>query len=183
MQQALSLLRQYTPQNGQEQAHQSMMCTLLSALGESSLTRACLPGHFTASAWVLHANRDSALLLHHAKLDMWLQPGGHCDGEADFVAVAKKEVEEETGLKNIKLLQPGIFDLDIHLIPARNTDPWHYHYDIRFLFQAAADTPLCKNHESLALAWVPLTEIMTSGNLDSSIIRMAKKSMKHVVHA
>ena len=183
MQQAQLLLGQYKAKNSQEQAHRNMMVNLLRARGSASLNRACLPGHFTASAWVIHANFDSALLLHHAKLDMWLQPGGHCDGESDLIAVAEKEVEEETGLKNIKLLQPGIFDLDIHLIPARNTDPWHYHYDIRFLFQAAAGASLRKNHESHALAWVPLTEIITSGNLDSSIIRMAEKSMKYTVHS
>lgn len=157
-----------------------MMVDLLRARGNSSLSRACLPGHFTASAWVLDVNFDSALLLHHAKLDMWLQPGGHCDDDPDLVAVAKKEVEEETGLKNIKLLQPGIFDLDIHLIPAHNTDPWHYHYDIRFLFQAYAGASLRKNHESHALAWVPLTKISADKSLDPSIVRMAEKCLEPV---
>ena len=37
------------------------------------------PGHFTASAFVLHPSNDSILLIFHEKLRLWLQPGGHVD--------------------------------------------------------------------------------------------------------
>jgi 8-oxo-dGTP pyrophosphatase MutT (NUDIX family) len=40
------------------------------------------------------------LLIYHKKLDKWLQPGGHADGEEDLHKVAKSELEEETGVVN-----------------------------------------------------------------------------------
>lgn len=175
MESALTLLQQYQTDHAQERTHRDMMIRLLLARGQESLARSCQPGHFTCSAWVLNAAGDSALLMHHAKLNMWLQPGGHCDGESDFIAVARKETEEETGLTNLTLLQPGIFDCDIHLIPARKNDPWHYHYDVRFLFQAAQHAILKKNHESHEIAWVPLNEVLLK-NTDPSVVRLAQKT-------
>jgi hypothetical protein len=50
--------------------------------------RTCRPGHITGSAWVLSPDRQKVLLVHHAKLDRWLQPGGHSDGEIDIPEVA-----------------------------------------------------------------------------------------------
>ena len=37
------------------------------------------PGHFTASGFVIHPAGDRVLLIHHAKIGAWLQPGGHID--------------------------------------------------------------------------------------------------------
>jgi len=34
---------------------------------------------------------------------MWLQFGGHADGNPDMLSVAKREAEEESGLKDIQL--------------------------------------------------------------------------------
>ena len=48
-------------------------------------------GHVTASAFVLSPDFTSVLLTHHAKLDRWLQLGGHCDGIQDACFNATKE--------------------------------------------------------------------------------------------
>src|ERR1700755_2970053 len=48
-------------------------------------------GHFTASAWLVSADGERALLMLHRKLGRWLQPGGHADGEADLPGVALRE--------------------------------------------------------------------------------------------
>ena len=63
-----------------------------------------LPGHITASSWIIDKDRKSVLLTHHAKLDRWLQPGGHADGQEDVLAVAQREAYEETGLTSLHLL-------------------------------------------------------------------------------
>src|SRR5258706_12466368 len=57
-----------------------------------------LPGHITASAWIVNEDFSKVLLILHAKLGRWLQPGGHADGDENVLSVASREAEEETGL-------------------------------------------------------------------------------------
>ena len=136
--------------------------------------RTCVPGHFTGSAWVVSADGERALLMHHRKLDIWVQPGGHADGDGDLAAVALREAEEETGLTGL-CIEGGVFDLDRHSIPARGHDPEHYHYDVRFVVRAGVDESFVVNEESHALAWLPVRDIATDAHADGSVRRMAQK--------
>ena len=47
--------------------------------------------------------------MHHTKLDRWFQLGGHCDGEANVLAVALKEAQEESGIMDIAPVSFEIF--------------------------------------------------------------------------
>lgn len=114
--------------------------------------------HVTGSGFVVSPCRSFTLLMHHAKLDRWLQPGGHCDGDPDVAGVAAREVFEETGLR-ARLLSRRLFDIDIHEIPARGDAPAHFHYDLRFLFEADPANPLLGNEESHDLRWVALQDL------------------------
>src|SRR4051812_42515904 len=80
--------------------------------------RTHLPGHITGSAWIVNSDSTKVLLVEHAKLHKWLQPGGHADGDENVLRVALKEVDEETGLTNLSY-DGQLFDIDIHSIPAR----------------------------------------------------------------
>lgn len=131
-------------------------------------------GHFTASAWILNQDGSKALLLHHAKLDKWMQLGGHCDGDSDVLAVAIKEAQEESGIQNIAAVSPEIFDLDIHMIPANTKEKAHYHYDVRFLLQVLDDSPLVQNRESKGLSWVS-KDRSTFPSQEKSVLRMFDK--------
>ncbi|MDC0275354.1 NUDIX hydrolase [Verrucomicrobiales bacterium] len=131
-------------------------------------------GHLTGSAWVVNAAGDAVLLTHHRKLNIWVQPGGHADGETDILGVALKEADEETGLKPIEAISDAIFDLDIHEIPARKEDPAHFHYDVRFALQHSGDGRYAISEESHDLAWVSLDQLAEYTNEDS-IVRMKKK--------
>ena len=142
---------------------------------EDCFERTLLVGHVTGSAWVVDHERTHALLTHHAKLDKWLQMGGHCDGDSDVLRVALREVEEESGLTEVETLLGGaIFDVDAHEIPARGDTPAHIHHDIRFLFAADRALPLRISDESHDLRWVRLEEIPTL-NTDESVLRMLRK--------
>lgn len=135
-----------------------------------------LPGHITASAWITDARGQWVLLTHHAKLKRWLQPGGHADGDENVAAVALREAREETGLKSLQIVRGGIFDVDIHAIPARNDFPEHLHYDVRFLFQASRIERPIITAESTDLAWQPVDQLaeITANNI--SMLRMAEKA-------
>jgi len=126
-------------------------------------------GHVTGSAFVLSADLSSVLLTHHAKLDRWLQLGGHCDGIADACFVARKEAYEESGLARIRLLSTEVFDVDVHEIPSSRKDPAHLHYDVRYLFVAEAGEVRVSD-ESHALAWVPLAQLAEVSDAESLLV-------------
>lgn len=135
-----------------------------------------LPGHITASAFIIDPEQKSVLLTHHAKLNRWLQPGGHADGNENTEEVARTEALEETGLSALQLQGRSFFDLDIHAIPARGDMPVHDHYDVRYLFIAHSSTPLILSEESHALEWVSYQELAAVSNGNQSMMRMLKKA-------
>lgn len=139
------------------------------------LERSCLEGHLTASAWIIDAARTRTLLTHHRKLDRWLQLGGHVDGETDLAAAALREAREESGLARLRLMSREVFDVDRHRIPARGTEPEHWHYDVRFLLEADPAEPLKISGESKDLAWVRLEEVARL-NPDESLARLVRKT-------
>lgn len=149
--------------------------------------RSCQPGHITGSAWVVSADRQRVALVHHRKLQRWLQPGGHADGDSDVVMVAWREATEETGLRNLRLLgqEEGVIplDVDVHEIPARY-DPQgnlvegaHQHHDIRFLFVASRDDSLVVSEESHAVAWLELDQVRQQTD-EESLLRMLEKGSR-----
>jgi 8-oxo-dGTP pyrophosphatase MutT (NUDIX family) len=130
--------------------------------------------HITASAWIVNPDKSAIVLTHHRKLDQWLQIGGHCDGNTDPFAVAVREIEEETGLVGLKSLSKRCIDIDIHLIPESNHEKAHFHYDIRYLFQASDAIPLIQSIESNALSWVKFDQIEAFTNAHSVLIAKYK---------
>lgn len=143
------------------------------------LLRTCLPGHITASAWIVSHDRQQFLLTHHKKLNRWLQLGGHVDGEVDVQNAALREAREESGLDAFQLFQAGgalvPLDVDIHGIPAHKSEPAHDHHDIRFLLIAPRDAEVVVSEESHALRWFPRTEL-ASVVTEPSMLRMAAKA-------
>ncbi|WP_128544963.1 NUDIX hydrolase [Larkinella soli] len=131
-------------------------------------------GHITGSAWIVNPERDAVVLIHHRKLDRWLQPGGHADGNPDVLQVARREAGEETGLNHLRTMGPGIFDVDIHPIPARGDEPEHLHYDIRFCLEADPVEPFRPTAETKGIRWVHFDEI-TDFTEEESVLRMVRK--------
>ena len=134
-----------------------------------------LRGHFTGSAWVLDESHSWIVMTHHRQLNLWLQPGGHADGNADLLDVAINETKEETGLKKLKIISDEIFDLDIHKIPQYDNIPPHFHYDIRFLLEAKRNANQIKvSRESHDVPWVHRDKVLNKNN-EYSIKRMLNK--------
>ena len=137
--------------------------------------RSQLIGHVTGSAFLLDSSCKQVLLTHHAKLDRWLQPGGHADGESHVASVAMQEALEESGLPDIEFVTPELLDVDIHAIPARKDEPEHFHYDCRFLLKSSGSDQFTVSEESHDLAWVPFDSV-TRYTDEESILRMLSKT-------
>lgn len=165
-------LQQYQTPYSAEQSYISLFISLLES--NNSFQRTHVPGHITGSAWIVDRTRQYVLLTHHAKLNKWLQPGGHADGDENVLGVALREAEEETGVKNFLVLHEGIFDIDIHPIPERKDMVAHDHYDIRFLVEADKQEPLIITEESHDLGWIKIEEL-AKYNDSPSLARMAEK--------
>lgn len=175
-QQLLNLLDRY--RTGQiEEAAMVAKTRRFVAENERCFDRHLPHGHVSGSAWVVNPTRSHVFLLHHRKLDLWLQPGGHADGNHDILEVALGETAEEAGAdpRRVKLLTNEIFDVDVHVVHATATEPRHTHYDIRFLVELDDREPLPGNDESHAVAWVPLHQVMRLNNF-RSVHRMLQKT-------
>ena len=133
--------------------------------------RTCRPGHLTGSAFVVDSSRMTCLLLFHTKLQRWLQPGGHADGDTNLAHVALREAEEETGISGLRVVIPAI-DVDIHLVDPPKEDA-HLHLDVRYRVIAPAGSEPEGNHESQALRWVTEAELLDF-DVDDGLRRMAK---------
>lgn len=165
-------LSQYVAFNEKEEAMREKLLAFVKEY-DNCFERSLLIGHLTASCWVVNKSRTKVLLIHHAKLGKWLQPGGHCDGNEDAYEVAKTELEEETGLK-AATNNRTIYDVDIHTIPERKGIPEHLHYDIRYMFEVDENTPLVQNHETLGMKWLGLEELENLTK-EESVLRMKDK--------
>ncbi len=132
--------------------------------------------HLTASCWILSPSLDAILLLHHRKLNRWLQPGGHIEAhDNSWLEAALREAREETGIENFQQLAPGIFDFDIHTIPARGSIPEHQHYDARFLLQAE-QSEIHFSDESNDLQWFSPDKAASLIGGDPVMDRMLEKT-------
>ena len=152
----------------------------LLADNERCFFRDCFPGHITSSAWIVSQESGAVLLTHHRKLERWLQLGGHADGETDVLASALREAEEESGLRDfLPIPHTGageILDLDVHDIPARAPEPFHQHYDIRFLFEVSeAQVIQRQEDESKQVRWFSGDGIEARFE-EESLLRMARKA-------
>ncbi len=167
----IQLLENYSSPFQEEQLFKSHFLELLR--DANAFQRTYLPGHITGSAWVVNSDASKTLLVHHAKLNKWVQPGGHADGDENVLAVAMLEAEEETGIVNFKI-DETIFDIDIHTIPAREDFPQHLHYDIRFLFHADENEPIIISEESHDVRWIPIDQLRKF-TTERSVLRMSEK--------
>ena len=166
-----SQISAYAPWNSTEKVHKKTLLAFLKKGNPAS--------HVTGSAWVINRAGDKALLTLHTKLDKWIQPGGHGEGNESVRETALRETREETGLTSLELLCPGIFDLDVHRIPPNGDIPGHCHYDIRFILRADDGETLTISRESKDLKWVAFDEIPALTGHSPGILRMLAKSKEY----
>lgn len=171
--QLLDLLQNYESVHRQEHETVSRFRDFVESHADC-FHRSQLAGHVTGSAWLVNRKGSHVLLTHHRKLNIWVQLGGHADGDSNVLEVALREAREESGIKLIETISERIFDIDIHQIPARGDEPEHYHYDVRYALQAAGSDTYSVSEESHALEWVEIAKMHERTN-EESMRRMACK--------
>ncbi|MEY3136954.1 MAG: hypothetical protein RL580_686 [Pseudomonadota bacterium] len=174
----LRLLEAHTPEDADEARSLAEMRRMVPQLAHP-LSRNQMPAHFTASALLVDIEAGRVALLHHAKLDKWLQPGGHAEAidEGLMHHAALREATEETGCAaRLYHDPPTLLDVDVHRIPARADEPAHHHLDLRFMVVAKDPQALALNAaESFAVQWFSLDAAMSRA-ADPPLRRMIRKA-------
>jgi 8-oxo-dGTP pyrophosphatase MutT (NUDIX family) len=150
------IIAAYAPSDAREGEHQAAFLHLLRATTQPYSRDQFVPGHITASCFII--DRDGRLLLHHhRRLNRWLQMGGHLEPSEDAVTAALREGREESGLEDLRIVSNGIADLDVHPIPAGRGEPAHRHFDVRYIARTdSPDSIAADVRESNQLMWCDL---------------------------
>ena len=153
----------YTPFNDQEAADKPKLLSLLKST-KDIFTRDNTTAHMTASGWVVSPDRKSVLMIYHNIYNSWSWMGGHADGETDLLQVAQREIREESGIRDLKLLTPDIYSLEIltvdgHIKRGEYVSS-HLHLNVTYLFEADPAQPLhVKPDENSGVAWIPISDL------------------------
>ncbi|MDQ2870061.1 MAG: NUDIX hydrolase [Acidobacteriota bacterium] len=172
----LAELRAHAPADERERGSLDRIREFV-ASSEDPFSRENPAGHVTGSAIVARPDGSAFLLIHHRKMERWLQPGGHSDPEdATVFDTALREVREETGADALVAGNAGrVLDVDVHPIPARGSEPAHFHFDLRYLVVFQGDAGPGEPQEISGIAWFSLEEALVAG-VDESLARTLRKA-------
>ena len=99
----------YSTFNEQEEKDKEFFLRALKTF-DDVLSRENVLLHFCSSAFVVNKKHTKMLVVNHNIFGGWIYPGGHSDGNEDFLYIATKELLEETGIR-AKLLYPEFFSI------------------------------------------------------------------------
>lgn len=172
----LELLRGYRPRDAAEAADVARVTALAGRAG-NPWSRA-EPLHLTASALVVHPASGTVLLRWHARQQAWLQVGGHADpGEADALAIARREAAEETGLTDLAAWpDAALRQVVVVSVPAGQGEPAHEHADLRFLLATSEPAAIRAESADAPLRWLTVAqaaELTSEANLRALFARVA----------
>ena len=158
------LIEKYEPVNEQEESDKEIMLKFIEKSSDY-LTRENKVAHFSASNWIVNKSRTKVLMIFHNIYNSWAWTGGHADGDEDLLHVARKEAEEESGLKNLKLISDGIASVEILTVNGHvkrgNYVSSHLHFNCTFIFEADENEPIrIKADENKAVAWIDVNEVL-----------------------
>ena len=172
-------IKAYRPWNEQERQDQVLILDFLRK-NPDAFYRTNLLAHMTASAWVVNPQRSKVLMVYHRLYDSWSWTGGHADGEEDLLAVALREVREETGVQRLRPVTEEIYSLEVLTVDGHEKHgryvPSHLHLNVTYLLEAEEDQPLrvCEAENSV-VAWFSLADALSASTEPWFIERIYKK--------
>ena len=172
-------LKAYPPWNEQERQDQVLILDFLRK-NPDAFYRTNLLAHMTASAWVVNPQRSKVLMVYHRLYDSWSWAGGHADGEEDLLAVALREVREETGVQRLRPVTEEIYSLEVLTVDGHEKHgryvPSHLHLNVTYLLEAEEEQPLrvCEAENS-GVAWFSLADALSASTEPWFIERIYKQ--------
>ena len=172
-------IKAYRPWNEQERQDQVLILDFLRK-NPDAFYRTNLLAHMTASAWVVNPQRSKVLMVYHRLYDSWSWAGGHADGEEDLLAVALREVREETGVQRLRPVTEEIYSLEVLTVDGHEKRgqyvPSHLHLNLTYLLEAEEEQPLrvCEAENS-GVAWFSLADALAASTEPWFIERIYKK--------
>lgn len=161
-------IKAYVPYNEQEEKDKEIILYSINVL-ENILTRDNEIAHMTSSSFVVNKEKSKVLMVHHNIYNSWSWTGGHADGEEDLLKVAIREVQEETGVKNVYPVGEDIFSLDVlpvlsHIKKGKYVAA-HLHLSLAYLLEAdEAELLTIKSDENSDVKWIPIEEVNEYSN-------------------
>lgn len=178
-------IEKYIPYNEQEKNDKKIMLQYLEQF-DNILTRENEFAHFTASSWVLNKEKTKVLMIYHNIYQSWAWTGGHADGESDLLQTAIRELKEETGVQNVKILDDNIFSLEVicvngHVKKGKYVSS-HVHLNLTYLLEVDENEKLqIKEDENSNVRWIPIEEISKKVNekwIEENIYQKVNKKLR-----
>lgn len=179
-------IERYQPYNEQEEKDKQTILKYINTF-DDVLTRKNEFGHFTASSWVLNKERTKVLMIYHNIYKSWAWTGGHADGDTDLLHTAIRELKEETGVKNVKVLDDDIFSLEIvcvngHMKRGEYVSS-HVHLNLTFLLEVDENETLkMKEDENSGVKWINIEDVEKVSNekwIKENIYRKLNEKLKN----
>ena len=161
-------IKNYTPVNEQEQNDKEQMLAFLQE-NDNCLTRENTVAHFTTSIWTVNKERTKTLMAYHNIYDSWSWLGGHADGIENLAEVAMRELQEETGVKNARLVSEEILSIetltvDGHMKKGKYVSS-HLHFNVTYLAEAdEAETLVVNEDENQAVKWFTFEDALEASS-------------------
>ena len=171
-------IKKYRPYNEQERHDKELILAFMEK-SDDAFERGNETAHMTASAWVVNKERTKVLMVYHKIYNSWSWTGGHADGERNLLAVAVREVSEETGVYAVPV-HDDIYSLEILTVDGHEKRgkyvSSHLHMNVTYLLEADDTAPLkiCED-ENTGVAWFTLDEALAASTEPWFVERIYKK--------
>ena len=165
----LNEIKNYRPNNAQEESDKKVIINYIENFRHNILTRENEIAHMTSSGLILNENLTKILMIHHNIYNTWTWTGGHADGDSNMLEVAIKEAKEETGVKNIRALSTDMASIDIlpvygHIKRGKYISS-HLHLNTSYALIADENEVLVLNEDETSdVGWIEIDKLNQFSN-------------------